>query len=63
MFLVCVACNKVVKEIEPLRSTEITPTVCNECQHEATLRYFKMLNELYFEKQLILEQQTGTDKS
>ncbi len=63
MFLVCCACHKVVEEREPLRNTRIIETVCEECQHETTLRYMNMLNKLYYEEEkLLLELEAGTAK-
>jgi hypothetical protein len=62
MFLVCYACHKVMKEIKPLRSTKTKLTICEECEHETKLRYIRMLNEFYFEEQLIPELQADKDE-
>jgi hypothetical protein len=62
IFLVRCACHKAMKEIKPLRSTKTKLTTCEECEYETKLRYIRMLNEFYFEEQLILELQADKDK-
>ncbi len=62
MFLVCCAYHKVVKEIKSLRSTKIKLITYEECEYEAKLRYIRMLNDFYFEEQLILQLQADIDE-